>query len=806
MAMNFGDFFSQATGISSGPYDYQQRLAQNQWPDLLEIPTGLGKTAAVVLAWLYKRRIREDSETPRRLVYCLPMRVLVEQTVNNIETWLRAHDMHGEPGQGRVSVNVLMGGASHLRQAHWAHHPEEDTILVGTQDMLLSRALMRGYGMSRYQWPVHFALLHNDAMWVYDEVQLMGPALPTSTQLEGLRRRLSTDKPSRSLWISATLHQDWLRTVDFREHVQTLSVSKLAEADRNDPNVAKRLNASKALAAAKTRLNAGNKKETADYVEALSDEIADAHQAGQQTLVIVNRVERAQALYTALKEKLPESDHLLLHARFRPLERRAIEQRLHEEPRGSGRVIVATQAIEAGVDISSHTLFTELAPWSSMVQRFGRCNRAGEHAEAQVLWIDIAAETDSALPYEPETLAGARDHLAGLQNADPGSLPEVDGSIPQSHVLRLPDLMGLFSTDPDLSGFDVDVSPYIRDPGNAQSQVFWRDFNEEPAEEVAPTRDELCLVGLGQLKDYLGKKERKAWAWDPLGERWRPIDRNRLRPGQIFLLRTSAGGYLENQGFLADAKGAVTPVDTGKSELLERYGDDTWTTTGDYLALTAHLQDVAGEAQMLAKQLQLSDEHRNVLAEAGRWHDVGKAHPAFQLAICGDDTPDKETLWAKSAKGGIPRYRILDKDGKEQPRKGFRHELASMLVWIEHGNQDKHSDLIAYLITAHHGKVRMGLRALPNEHEPPDPETLYARGVWHGDRLPAVALNGKAIPETRLRLDLMRLGEGPQGASWAERTQRLLQAYGPFRLAWLETLVRIADWRASARGMEAEND
>lgn len=806
MTMNFREFFSQATGIDQGPYHYQQRLADEAWPDLLEIPTGLGKTAAVVLAWLYKRRIEQDAGTPRRLVYCLPMRVLVEQTVANIENWLRAHGLEGEPGTGKVSVNVLMGGASDLRKAQWAHHPEEDTILVGTQDMLLSRALMRGYGMSRYQWPVHFALLHNDAMWVYDEVQLMGPALPTSTQLEGLRRRLATDKPCRSLWISATLHRDWLGTVDFREHAQALNTARLTDRDRNDPNVRKRVNATKALAVASTRLAATKKTETAAYIEALSDEIADAHQAGCQTLVIVNRVERAQSLYSALTRKLPESDHLLLHARFRPRERNDIERRLHDEPGENGRVTVATQAVEAGVDISSHTLFTELAPWSSMVQRFGRCNRAGEHADAQVRWIDIAAETDPALPYDPDELAFARERLADLPSADAESLPDIDHSTPHSHVLRRRDLMDLFNTDPDLSGFDVDISPYIRDPGHAQSQVFWRDFDEAPSEDTEPTRDELCPVGLGQLADYLGKKGRKAWTWDPLGEHWRSIDKNTLRPGLILLLRANAGGYLEDRGFVADAREAVTPVNTAQSELLERYPDDPWTTTGAYLALTRHLKDVADEAESLAERLELIDECREVLVEAGRWHDVGKAHPAFQLGIRGEDAPDRETLWAKSARGGIPRYRVVDEDGNEQPRRGFRHELASMLAFIEHRDGDEHADLIAYLIAAHHGKVRMGLRALPTEKEPPDPEILYARGVWHGDRLPAVALNGRTVPESELRLDLMRLGEGPQGASWTERTHRLLEAYGPFRLAWLESLVRIADWRASAKEMEKGNE
>jgi CRISPR-associated endonuclease/helicase Cas3 len=96
-----------------------------------------------------------------------------------------------------------------VRKATWADCPEEDAILIGTQDMLLSRALMRGYGMSRYQWPVHFAWLHNDALWVFDEVQLMGPGLKTSAQLEAFRRKIGSSSRSRSLWVSATLKRDW---------------------------------------------------------------------------------------------------------------------------------------------------------------------------------------------------------------------------------------------------------------------------------------------------------------------------------------------------------------------------------------------------------------------------------------------------------------------------------------------------------------------------------------------------------------------------------------------------------------------
>lgn len=91
----------------------------------------------------------------------------------------------------------------------------------------------------------------------------------------------------------------------------------------------------------------------------------------------------------------------------------------------------------------------------------------------------------------------------------------------------------------------------------------------------------------------------------------------------------------------------------------------------------------------------------------------------------------------------------------------------------------------------------MGLRALPDERGPDDAEKRFARGVWDGDRLPEFAVDDLAIPETVLALDVMELGGGASGRSWATRTHDLLERYGPFRLAFLEALVRIADWRAS---------
>jgi CRISPR-associated endonuclease/helicase Cas3 len=119
------------------------------------------------------------------------MRTLVEQTRGNVRLWLQRlqasfglHDRVENDGLRRLSGHspvILMAGEDN---GEWDLYPEREAILIGTQDMLLSRALNRGYGMSRYRWPMHFGLLNNDCLWIYDEVQLMGSGVPTTAQLE----------------------------------------------------------------------------------------------------------------------------------------------------------------------------------------------------------------------------------------------------------------------------------------------------------------------------------------------------------------------------------------------------------------------------------------------------------------------------------------------------------------------------------------------------------------------------------------------------------------------------------------------
>src|SRR5215468_556069 len=124
--MTFREFFRTATG--NWPHPYQRRFAEGaELPHLLRAPTGAGKTATAVLGWLWRRQNRPVG-TPRRLVYCLPMRVLVEQSFGEASRWIAALAERGalkEP----VSVHLLMGGTD---AGDWHLHPERATVLIGT--------------------------------------------------------------------------------------------------------------------------------------------------------------------------------------------------------------------------------------------------------------------------------------------------------------------------------------------------------------------------------------------------------------------------------------------------------------------------------------------------------------------------------------------------------------------------------------------------------------------------------------------------------------------------------------------------
>lgn len=839
--MTFENFFRSATG--NKPYAYQARLAGGDSGSacaslLINIPTGLGKTAAVVLAWLWNRVAHPDASHrdtwPRRLVICLPMRTLVEQTHAEAAKWLDAHKLRWDEKSdashtGKVGLHLLMGGAD---SGEWDIHPEANAILIGTQDMLLSRALNRGYGSARARWPMHFGLLNNDCLWVLDETQLMGIGVRTSAQLEGLRRRIGTALGCATWWASATLDDRLLITPDHPALPGTLA---LDETDFKNIEVNRRIHSVKRLAPLPLILAGDSAKFVDPYIDQLALVVLERHQTGTTTIVILNRVDRAKDLHAAFdklarKQTLPP--RLLVHSRFRPMERDPLSQAIKQP---GEKIIVATQAIEAGVDISARTLITELAPWSSLVQRFGRCNRKGEFNDtggADILWINLEtsdekAAADLALPYTPEQLAAARTLLRQAEpaGASPAVLEKLHAEepLPETHLLRRKDLVDLFDTTPDLSGLDIDVGRYIRDGDERDVQVFWRDLPAKPGasdlDPIEPQRRELVRVAVHAFRKFYDKnKSSGIWRWNVLDGEWQALRPDRISPGQVYLIDSSLGGYSSALGWTGEKSKETFSVLTHADQATRAAPRDGQGTDDEsqrrsapdpFQTIEQHTTHVVAATRELLACFPSAQPWSDALITAARWHDLGKAHPTFQRFLTeGRDIPEthRSSYLAKST------WRA----GVSFDRPHFRHELASALAWLQAGDSGDATfdNLVAYLIATHHGKVRLSLRAMPGEAAPPSDEfgqtPLFARGVWQNDRLPsdpAKTLNLEGVPASphafplKLELSCMQLGEQDGRPSWTARMLSLRdsETLGLFRLAWLESLLRSADAEGSKR-------
>ena len=844
---NIHEFFRAAFGQEVTPFDYQAKLAGGNKgvaceSKLINIPTGCGKTAAVVLAWLWNRVALGHADWPHRLIYCLPMRTLVEQTRDEVKKWL-GNLAKEIPGNARLqllaknSPVVLMGGEeADANQEQWDVYPEHEAILIGTQDMLLSRALNRGYGMSRFRWPLHFGLLNNDALWVFDEVQLMGSGLPTTAQLEAFRATMPPAARCHSWWMSATSEHDWLKTVDF-DPKNLGAALQLSDEERETQRVKKLLDAPKHVERATA---------TGDNFKLLGKEIVDAvERSSGLTLAVVNKVKTGRKLFAEVEKltrKTEIKSALLLHSRFRPNDRAEVLRQVLESE-GVRRIVISTQVIEAGVDLSAVTLFTELAPWTSLVQRFGRCNRRGDPAGGKIFWI----KPDNATPYTQEQLDEAEKCLGKLPgaNGSPNALREV--SIPAtdrpvaSHVIRRKDLVELFDTTPDLAGNDIDIDRWVREVDESTVQLFWREWdggkNGRPpsAEQKQPRREELCPASISEFRDFVGKTNTRVWRWDFLEGEWSEVRKNEIYPGQSYLLPAEAGGYVSGDektaatGWTPDSKEPVKVIpDPGAKSTDNRTDDETLSQTGIWQSIAQHTDQVCEQLDLILSKV--STDKAAILEHAASWHDWGKAHEAFQAKLKPGLEAERQQHLGNEFMAKAPKDKWLSpKLGKKQKlgdkrRKFFRHELASALgVLLPETPIPLNAverDLVAYLIAAHHGKVRLSIRSLPGEWPAPEPRR-FARGVWDSDRLPRTLLGGKDgdqtfAPDATLSLEPMELGLGQNPPfvdlpSWSERMLALRDSIGPFRLAFLETLLRAADERASAlasvqTNVESRND
>ena len=754
MSSILGRFLKRATGLSS-PYGYQCRLACGPDADpedpktlrsgsdceakLINVPTGLGKTAAVALAWLWNRVLISNEEQrnkwPRRLVYCLPMRTLVEQTRDSVHTWLqnlnkRFGDRDAEQlaWLAKNSPVILMGDEEDDPQKkEWDLYPEKPAILIGTQDMLLSRALNRGYGMSRYRWPIQFGLLNNDCLWVMDEVQLMGPGVATACQLEAFRLPPLNEESvarfnsfasahSATWYMSATANREHLITRDWRgiERPESLNFG-LSGAEQAAPSgsIAERLHATKSLSLNRQR-NFGSKEKAPE--SSLVEEICKRHRGmitdlkdapatlTRRSLIVCNTVDRAKAVYNAIKKAVGQPgvvDVMLMHSRFRPQERKSQAEQLkpeHVAKYTRGQIVVATQVLEAGVDISSGILWSEVAPLASLVQRLGRLNRNGELGfarqtklgfvpQAFIVGIESADPDDTKahtnkeqrekarrdankahLPYDWEKCKSAWDSLEKLnEDASPASFnsiaKDVADSIPHCpYSLQKHELLDFFDTDANLSLGFTDVSPFVRgiDP-DSDIYVLWRDWDSDgegkPAFWPDYQREELCPVPIGKTKDGEARNIlNKGWLWRGKDSGWISIRTlGDVAPGMSILLPTSAGGYHPETGWTGD------PHHRPESCYIESEGpsdDDMLSSlTHGWRNISTHTLEVESEATAILNELaslHLPQDTKSAIKKAIHWHDIGKSHARWQSAA-------KKALEMAKLYGAEERYLPLAK-------------------------------------------------------------------------------------------------------------------------------------------------
>ena len=217
-------------------------------------------------------------------------------------------------------------------------------------------------------------------------------------------------------------------------------------------------------------------------------------------------------------------------------------------------------------------------------------------------------------------------------------------------------------------------------------------------------------------------------------------------------------------------RGTRTPV-TDPS--LMDGSDEAGSMTGAAVTLSRHLEGVAERTRRTAERLGLPRDIVDDLWLAGRLHDIGKADRRFQARLVGGDPVRLEMLDKPLAKSlaAVPKIRRYPM--------GMRHELGSVALvdsTPEVLAQAHDRELVLHLIATHHGWAR----PLPPIIEDPDPQLV------------SYCVDGRCLEAQS------DLADGSLALDMAERFWRLVGRYGYYGLAWLETILRLADHRQSA--------
>jgi CRISPR-associated endonuclease/helicase Cas3 len=665
---DFAAFFEEVHGCP--PFPWQERLlaqvaAKGQWPSVLDLPTGSGKTAAIDIAVfllaLELRALEAGSlvmrSAPVRIAFVVDRRLVVDDAFGRAEKLAEALWRAEKPVTTRVAacLKALSGGGPPLiarrlrggipREDDWARTPSQPTVLCSTVDQVGSRLLFRGYGVSDSMKPVHAGLIGSDCLILLDEAHLAEPFRQTLCWIALYRG---------PKWREAKIAAPWgvaLLTATPGEKPQ--DVFSLDDKDRSHPVLKKRLDASKpARLTASTKPKAkpegsneaadedddrhGSDKDLARRVTTIVDEVRRSIDHFKKAAngapvpaigVVVNRVARARGVFERLSKEFQEQiaagtidEPVLMIGPARPVDRdelvRSLEPiRTRTWKEGERRaldkslIVVATQCIEAGVDIDLDALVTEAAPLDCLRQRFGRLNRAGRdiipYAAIVAGMPDVSARADD--PVYGKAIKATWDRLMEAAKKDGSesvvefgfngfsvSMTADDVLAPKEDApILLPAHLDLLSQTSPIPAADPDVALYLHGASRQPDSitVVWRaDIDAAWIDQdlirlltlVPPRSREAIELPLWTVRRWLEgsrklaadmadiparepepdekrQKGSRIFRWKGNDERSRWIDPAALRPGDTVIVPASYGG-VDRFGWNPNRKEPATDV------------------------------------------------------------------------------------------------------------------------------------------------------------------------------------------------------------------------------------------------------
>lgn len=529
---DFADFYQQVNGDSPFPWQEdltRQVLSDRAWPQLIDVPTGMGKTALLDIAVFVAAATSGEAGAHRlgrrRIFFVVDRRIVVDEAydravrlskaldralesehdtaLRRVALGLRAlaptadrglmiapHGGQAPPRNTRTVLPVTRMRGGVTWDSSWLDRPDLPGIVVGTVDQVGSRLLFRGYGVSDRRKPIDAALVGTDSLILVDEAHLAEVMVSTITQAH----RRDSD-------VLGLPHADIVRMTATAgdDHLRRYSLD--VEAHRANEVAWRRLHAPKRLSVVST--------DAKRVVQVMADEAIGLLTTQHTTLLVVcNTVDRARQVHATLtgattRPQNPlNADITLLIGRSRPADRDLLVGRIKarfgvgrtRSPDTKPAILVATQTVEVGANLDADGLVTESAPWDCLVQRLGRVNRLGGcpgtaqavvvgdgvedgpvyGAARDVTWEYLLEATRDGLTSRDVSPLGCR-YLTG--NAPHGASAER----PITPLLTIPILDCWVRTGP-VPLPDTPVAPYLHGLGTdfATVSVAWRDGLVDP--------------------------------------------------------------------------------------------------------------------------------------------------------------------------------------------------------------------------------------------------------------------------------------------------------------------------------------